>query len=243
MLDVLTLTQASCAAPMTFYDSFAVTLSIFVGLSLAGIGAMALIDRRQRQRDTQELQHKVLARAAVGAMTGRTTRKDGSAAHHGIGHGTKQSASDRDRDATDELQVEDGRDEKVAGPSTTARGLPVPGDRGISEVERSGTTGSKPPTGGRRGRGARRLSVMSQQAQRAGVLEQYTKLKRTRWRRVFSNLSMFWLLCYPGVSVKLMRVFVCREVQDNWWREWPPRWLAGYSDNLKRSHLLHRRGS
>ena len=56
-------------------------------------------------------------------------------------------------------------------------------------------------------------------AEQAGLADDYARLKRLSWGRVFAKLSMFWLLCYPGVSVKLMRVFKCVYVQGEWWLE------------------------
>lgn len=41
-----------------------------------------------------------------------------------------------------------------------------------------------------------------------------TSLTRLRWTRVFRTLFLFWMLCYPGISVRAMRVFKCRLIDD-----------------------------
>ena len=46
-----------------------------------------------------------------------------------------------------------------------------------------------------------------------------TSICAVRWDKVFKVLAMFWTLCYPGVSVKMLRVFKCREVEGQWWLE------------------------
>lgn len=80
--------------------------------------------------------------------------------------------------------------------STTASEAPAPRRAPRGGGAARGKPGNKP---------RRRRSTMMVRAEDAGMLELYSSLKSLRWARVFSSLSQFWLLCYPGVSVKLMR--------------------------------------
>ena len=61
----------------------------------------------------------------------------------------------------------------------------------------------------------RRMSMLEVSA--ATVLEVPNSLRRMRWGRVFKTLALFWTLCYPGISVKLCRIFQCVQVGDDWW--------------------------
>lgn len=42
-------------------------------------------------------------------------------------------------------------------------------------------------------------------------------LRRLRWANVFKRLSQFLLLIHPAVSLRMMRVFVCLEIEGEWW--------------------------
>lgn len=157
MLDVLTLTRASCAAPMTFYDSFAATMGLFVGLSVAGIFGLAWWDGRQRRARRRSLQHSAPA-----------LPMDMTALPHPIA-GRRSTESSAPRSPRDSAQ------------------------------ESSAVVASRPS---RVAAQRRRRSSMAVVADVTGVADVHEGIKRLRWTRVFASMSMFWLLCYPGVSVK-----------------------------------------
>lgn len=191
MLDVITITRAGCAAPMTFYDTYAAdagplvravsahsgnccapdrfgaTMGIFVGLSIVGVAGMVWLDSRRRKAE------RLALRTRLAPKTRRSTRSPSS--------------------------------RRVARPSLKA------GARSSHRLARPSVMPAATP--------ARRRSTLAVLADNAGLSDVNESLKRLRWPRVFSAMSMFWLLCYPGVSVKLIHVFRCVEVQGKWWLE------------------------
>lgn len=175
MLDILTLTRASCAAPMSFYDSFTVTLVLFIGFSVAGIVGMTWHDGKMRRQEQLELDNML--------RPGRT--RDNSS-DSGVELSVMRPSTDGSGDGVAPLATH---------PRSPARRAPRPS------------------------RGSRRRSTLARMPSASRVVEMRASLQSLRWSRVFSALSMFWLLCYPGVSVKMMRVFKCIEVQDAWWLE------------------------
>lgn len=119
MLDLLTLSRASCAAPMSFWDSFGVTMGLFVGASILGVMALACSDARKlRQEREQEQRDREAQAVAVAALQGGRSRR------------------------------------------------------------------------------RRRSSIAVAGRQ---VVDSTISVRHLRWGRVFRSLSMFWLLCYPGV--------------------------------------------
>ena len=61
----------------------------------------------------------------------------------------------------------------------------------------------------------RRQSVVQSSLEVASELP--SSLRSMRWGRVFKALGVFWTLCYPGISVKLCRVFQCVYVSGEWY--------------------------
>ena len=45
----------------------------------------------------------------------------------------------------------------------------------------------------------------------------HTQLRRVHWAAVFRSSFMVLFLAYPGVSLKVLRVFKCREVGGKYW--------------------------
>lgn len=119
------MTRASCAQPMHFWDSFIVTIAIFLGFSVIGVVTLVMRDAHKARKARQAAVLNSLRRNVV----------------------------------------------------------PL----------------------GKIGKSKSRAQVIGQH-----VLDSAAMLRKLRWPRVFKRLSQFWLICYPGVSVKLLRVCALR---------------------------------
>ena len=87
------------------------------------------------------------------------------------------------------------------------------GGSGMHVIGVGATTGSRTPRAS--GRPSRRASML--QVTAGTVAAMPASLLRMRWGPVFKTLALFWTICYPGISVKLFRVFRCIRVGDDWW--------------------------
>jgi len=152
---------------MTFFDSFTVTLMIFVGGSVFGFAVLVVMDVRARW--TEARLHTTIAKTMLGSHHPRSAPQSPSQA------------------------------------PTTLATLAADG----SSQSQSGELIAQ------RGRGRRRSTIAQFASTAAEAVPM--SLRSMRWSRVFKKLALFWTLCYPGISVKLCRMFRCTEVEGEWW--------------------------